>query len=109
MKKSKFSLEKVFYFVLKFIYWYSFIISVLFLICYYFDIKFMLNILSGLLFLDCILECLKGKYYRLAFFIVSLILNIDSPFLLLAIINIVFFILQQLIWKLLYILINKFK
>lgn len=109
MKKSKFSLENIFYFVLKFMYWYSFIVSVLFLICYYFDVDFMLKILSVLLVLDCILECFKGKYFHLVILIISLILKVASPFLLLAIINIVIFILQQLIWKLLYILINKFK
>ena len=64
--------------------------------------------MTGLYFGD---KCLVTRSYKEdgIFFIVYLILNIDSPFLLLAIINIVFFILQQLIWKLLYILINKFK
>ena len=48
MNKIVDKLEKVFYGVLKFLYYYTFVVSILFLICYYLDINFMLNILSSL-------------------------------------------------------------
>ena len=108
MNKIVDKLEKVFYGVLKFLYYYTFVVSILFLICYYLDINFMLNILSSLLFIDVIVKCFKGEFYYFILLIVFFLAQGETAWVILSKINIAIFIIQNLFWRFISFLIRKF-
>ena len=117
MNKNEDKLENVFYGMLKFLYYYPFVISVLTLILYYFNINNFLIITSILLGIDFVIRFFKGEYkisvivYILCILLSYFILKkeiLDSLLIGISVGNIVLILLNNLVWRFISFMIRKF-
>ena len=117
MNKTEDKLEKVFYGVLKVFYYYPFVLSILTLTLYYFNINNILIITSILLIIDFVIRFFKGEFRLSLFIYIACILLayfilkkeiFDSLLIGISVGNIIILLLNKLVWKFIAFMVRKF-
>lgn len=117
MNKTEDKLENVFYGVLKILYYYPFVLSIVSLVLYYFKIDKLLFITTVLLIIDFVIRFLKGEFkLSLVLYLVCILLSyflfkkeiFDSLLIGISVGNIILILLNNLVWKFIAFMVHKF-